>query len=87
MASILVIPHSIRVGEILTLVCGFGLSTLVVLARLYTKTRITKKWKMEDCKFRQFYVVWSKAANATRSFVPGMGSISPLCSHYYALLT
>lgn len=42
------------------MVFGFGLSTLVVLARLYTKSRITKKLKMEDCKFRQFYVLWSQ---------------------------
>jgi hypothetical protein len=47
-----VIPHSLRVGEIVTLVLGFGLSTLAVAARVYTKFHIMRDKKLEDCKYR-----------------------------------
>ena len=40
-----------RVGEVLALALGFGLSTLAVFARTYTKVRLTKTFRKEDCKF------------------------------------
>lgn len=43
--------QALRVGEVLTLALGFGMSTLAVLARVYTKTRLTRKMMMEDCEF------------------------------------
>ena len=42
--------NSLWIGEILTLVLGFGLCTLAVSARLYTKAIITKTLKEEDCE-------------------------------------
>lgn len=42
--------HSVRVGEVLTLVMGFGISTLAVCARIYTKMRIIKTFVAEDCE-------------------------------------
>jgi hypothetical protein len=46
----LVVPLFLRVGEVLTLALGFGLSTLAICARLYTKVRIDRKMMIEDCK-------------------------------------
>ena len=40
-----------HVGEVLALALGFGLSTLAVFARTYTKVRLTQTFKKEDCKF------------------------------------
>ncbi|KAM0802187.1 hypothetical protein BDR22DRAFT_971639 [Usnea florida] len=40
--------QSMRVGEVLALALGFGLSTLAVFARTYTKVRLTKTFKKED---------------------------------------
>lgn len=48
MAPALVVPHSLRVGEDLTFVLGFGLSTVAVAIRLWVKARLTKKMKLED---------------------------------------
>lgn len=42
---------SIHVGEVLALALGFGLSTLAVFARTYTKLRLTKSFLKEDCRF------------------------------------
>lgn len=39
---------SIHVGEVLALALGFGLSTLAVFARTYTKLRLTKSFLKED---------------------------------------
>ena len=43
--------QSMHVGEVLALALGFGLSTLAVFARIYTKVRLTQTFKQEDCKF------------------------------------
>ena len=42
--------HSLRLGELFALALGFGLSTLVVSARIYTKKYLTRKMRMEDCE-------------------------------------
>ena len=43
--------HSLHVGEVLALALGFGISTLAVCARIYTKVRLTKNLRSEDCEF------------------------------------
>ncbi|MCJ1315362.1 hypothetical protein MMC15_000679 [Xylographa vitiligo] len=48
MIPTVVVPRSLRVGEILALTLGFGLSTLAVSARTYTKARIMRKVNAED---------------------------------------
>ncbi|KAF6241446.1 hypothetical protein HO173_000156 [Letharia columbiana] len=40
--------HSLHVGEVFTLALGFGISTLAVCARIYTKMRLTKTMMKED---------------------------------------
>ena len=44
------IPPSLRVGEVLALALGIGISTLTVCARLYTKIRLTGTMLKEDCE-------------------------------------
>ena len=43
--------HSLHVGEDLVLVLGFGISSLAVCARVYTKMILARKMLKEDCKF------------------------------------
>lgn len=45
------IPHSLRVAEILTFVFCFGLSSMAVVTRIYTKAIITKCVRAEDCEY------------------------------------
>ncbi len=45
------IPHSLRVAEIITFVFCFGLSTMAVVTRIYTKAIITKCVRAEDCEY------------------------------------
>ena len=42
--------HSLQVGEVWALSLGCGLSTFAVLARVYTKLRLTRTLLREDCK-------------------------------------
>ena len=44
------ITPSLRMGEVVTFVLSFGLGTFVVSARLYTKWRLLKSVKSEDCR-------------------------------------
>lgn len=44
------VPPSLRAGEYATLILGFGLSTICVVTRMYTKARLLKSLKSEDCK-------------------------------------
>jgi hypothetical protein len=48
MPSDLVVPYSLRIGQVLTLLLGFGLSTLAICARVYTKVRIDRRMLIED---------------------------------------
>ena len=50
MPAQVVVPDSLRIGEYLTVILGFGLSTIAIGARIYTKCRITKKFLLEDCE-------------------------------------
>ena len=50
MAVEIVVPLSLRIGQYLSMILGFGLSTLAVGARVYTKLRISRKFLLEDCK-------------------------------------
>ncbi|KAL8999893.1 MAG: hypothetical protein Q9169_001298 [Polycauliona sp. 2 TL-2023] len=43
-----IVPSSLRIGQYFTVILGFGLSTLAISARLYTKLRITRKLLSED---------------------------------------
>ena len=43
--------QSLHVGEVLAIALGFGLSTLAIFARTYTKVRLTQTFMKEDCKF------------------------------------
>lgn len=43
--------HSLRFGEVFALALGFGLSFLAVAARVYTKMRLTRSMRKEDCGF------------------------------------
>ncbi|KAL8981950.1 MAG: hypothetical protein Q9205_003405 [Flavoplaca limonia] len=43
-----IVPQSLRIGQYFTVLLGFGLSTLAIAARLYTKLRITRKLLSED---------------------------------------
>ena len=49
MPTEVIVPHSMRIGEIFTVLLGFGLATLAIGARTYTKLRITRKFLSEDC--------------------------------------
>ena len=49
------VPTSIRIGEVITLLLCFVLPTLAVFARMYTKVRLLKDVRLEDCKF--FYLM------------------------------
>ena len=51
MAQTHVSLHSLRLGELFALALGFGLSTLAVSARIYTKKYLTRTMRMEDCEF------------------------------------
>ncbi|KAL8669878.1 MAG: hypothetical protein Q9168_005551 [Polycauliona sp. 1 TL-2023] len=44
----IIVPSSLRTGQYLAVILGFGLSTLAISARLYTKLRITRKLLSED---------------------------------------
>lgn len=48
MAPALAVPHSLRVGGEVTFVLGFGLSTLAVIMRIWTKARLTRTMLLED---------------------------------------
>ena len=50
MPSQLSLTRSLRNEEISTLVLGLGLTTLAMFARIYTKLRLTKCMRREDCK-------------------------------------
>lgn len=50
MPAQVIVPDSLRMGEYLTVLLGFGLSTFAICARIYTKSRITKKFLLEDCE-------------------------------------
>ena len=51
MATRIHIPRSLQIGEALAAALGFGISTMTVLARLYTRIILTKSMKIEDCMF------------------------------------
>ena len=42
--------HGLQVGEVWALALGCSLSTFAVLARIYTKLRLTRTMLGEDCK-------------------------------------
>lgn len=44
------VPHSLRVAEIFTVILGFGLATIAISARIYTKLRVVRNFLLEDCK-------------------------------------
>lgn len=46
----IIIPHSLRVGEVFIVGLGFVLSTVAICAPVYTKLRIVRKFLLEDCK-------------------------------------
>ena len=46
----IVIPHPLRTGEVFGLTLGFGLSTIAVSIRLYTKAFLARSLKAEDCE-------------------------------------
>ena len=48
MAPALTIPHSLRVGEEVALIFGFGLSTIAVGMRTWVKARLTRTMMPED---------------------------------------
>ena len=48
MAPALIVTPSLRVGEELAIVLGFGLSTAAVAMRLWVKARLTKAMMLED---------------------------------------
>ncbi len=48
MAPTLVVPRDLRVGEEVALILGFGLSTLAMIMRIWTKARLTRKMRLED---------------------------------------
>lgn len=50
MPTQVIVPHSLRVAEVLTVTLGFGLSTIAICARLYAKLRIARNFLSEDCK-------------------------------------
>lgn len=50
MSANITLPPSIRDGVYLTLVFGFGLATIAIGIRVYTKLRIVRKFLSEDCK-------------------------------------
>ena len=50
MPAQVIVPDSLRIGEYLTVILGFGLSTIAICARIYTKSRITKQFLLEDCE-------------------------------------
>ena len=50
MPSQVIVPLSMRIGQVLTILLGFGLSTFAIGSRVYTKLRITRKFLAEDCK-------------------------------------
>ena len=60
MAPALVVPRDLRVGEEAAIVLGFGLSTLAITMRLWTKARLTRKVLLEDyfslCAYLSFLV-------------------------------
>lgn len=43
--------HSLRLGEVFALALGFGFSLLAIAVRVYTKLRLTKSMRNEDCGF------------------------------------
>ena len=51
MATSVVVPPGLRIGEVLVLILGFAPSTLAVGARIYTKWRIMRKMGLEDCEY------------------------------------
>lgn len=50
MPSQVIVPHSLRIAEVLTVALGFGLSTIAICARMFTKLRIAREFLLEDCK-------------------------------------
>lgn len=56
MSSQVYIPSALRIGEVVALALGFGLSTFAVFARLYTQKCLTKSIKIEDCTSTSFAV-------------------------------
>lgn len=44
-----IVPRSLRVGEIFAVLLGLGLSTITISARIYVKSRIFRKFLSEDC--------------------------------------
>ncbi|CAL8582622.1 hypothetical protein XPA_008276 [Xanthoria parietina] len=48
MSSQVVVPSSLRIGQYFAIILGFGLSTIAIAARLYTKLGITRKLLSED---------------------------------------
>ena len=50
MPTQVIVPDSLRIGEYFTLILGFGLSTVAICARIYAKSRITKRFLLEDCE-------------------------------------
>ena len=43
--------HSLRLGEVFAVALGFGFSFLAVATRVYTKMRLIRPMKKEDCEF------------------------------------
>ena len=68
-----IVPRSMRIGEIFTVLLGFGLATLAIGARTYTKLRITRKFLSEDCMLsRQKTTMLSIYTDQYRFFIRGL---------------
>lgn len=50
MPSQVIVPHSLRIAEVLTVALGLGLSTIAICSRMYTRLRIAGGFLSEDCK-------------------------------------
>lgn len=50
MTSHIVLPRSLRIAEVFTVLLGLGLSTIAIGARIYMKLRVSRQFHSEDCK-------------------------------------
>lgn len=50
MSSQVVVPRSLRLAGVFTVLLGFGMSTVAIGARIYVKLRISRQFLSEDCK-------------------------------------
>ena len=58
MSSQVVVPRSLRLAGVFTVLLGFGMSTVAIGARIYVKLRISRQFLSEDCKTVQTEHAW-----------------------------